>query len=137
MENRYAVFLDDAPQTVFVRPVRRPFVHHLGNSVSHGTVDDVRVTGHPADVRRAPEDIVFFHVEDPLIRQVNAGKISAGGMDDALRFSGGAARIKEKKYVLAVHFFRLAPKRRVGHQLMPPVVPAGFHLRAGLVADAL
>src|SRR5262245_4426210 len=91
MENRYAIFLDDAPQTVFVRPVRSPFIHHLCHSVSHGTVDDVRVPGHPADVRCAPEDIVLLHVENPLIRQMHARKISAGGMDDAFRFPGGAA----------------------------------------------
>src|SRR5262249_4183488 len=79
----------------------------------------------------------LLHVEDPFVRQVNTGKIAACGMDDALRFPGGAAGIKEKKNVLAIHLFRLAPQRCAGHELMPPLGSAGSALCTGSVPESL
>src|SRR5215468_8207084 len=67
MKNRHAVFFHDTPETIFIRPIRRPFVHDLSNAVGHGAIDDVRMSCHPADVGGAPEDIVLLYVEDPFV----------------------------------------------------------------------
>ena len=119
VKNRHAVFLHDAPQTVLVRPIRRALVHYLGDAVGHRSVNDVRMAGDPADIRSAPEDVVFFHVEDPFVDESHTGQIAAGGVNDPLRFAGGAARVQDVEHVFAVHPLRLAPQRRIGHQHHP------------------
>ena len=137
MEGGHAVLLHHAPQPVLVRPVGRALVHHLRHPVGHGSVDDVRVPGDPADIRGAPEDIVLLHVEDPLVGEVNAQQVAGGGVDDALGLAGGAAGVEAEEHVFAVHVLGLAPKRRIGHQLVPPMVPALLHDSAGLAPHPL
>ena len=58
VEDRDAVALDDLPEAVLLRPVRRALVHHDGGTVGERSVDDVAVARHPADVGRAPVDVV-------------------------------------------------------------------------------
>ena len=66
VENRHAVALDDLPEAILLRPVGRAFVHHHGRAVGQRSVDDVAVAGDPADIGRAPVDVVVFQIEDPL-----------------------------------------------------------------------
>ena len=72
VEDRDAVALDDLPEAILLRPVGRAFVHHHRRAVGQRTVDDVAVAGDPADVGRAPVDVLVLQVEDPLGRGVGA-----------------------------------------------------------------
>src|SRR5437879_6930879 len=44
-------------------------------------------SGHPADVRGAPVDVVLVDVEDPLVGGRDACEVAARGVDDAFRRS--------------------------------------------------
>ena len=72
VEDVDAVLLDDLPEAVLARMVRRPLVHHGGGAVGQRAVDDVAVPGHPADVGRAPVGVVLAQVEDPAVGQRRA-----------------------------------------------------------------
>src|SRR5206468_4289322 len=63
VEDRDAVSLDDFPEAIFLRPVRRPFVHDHRGAVRERAVDDIAVTGDPADVGSAPKHVVFLQIE--------------------------------------------------------------------------
>ena len=60
------VGVDDLPEAVRFGPVGRAFVHHHGCAVLERAVDDVAVAGDPADVGRAPVDVLFAQIEDVL-----------------------------------------------------------------------
>ena len=66
VEDRHAVALDEAPEAILLRPVRRAFVHQHRRAVGERAVDDVAVPGDPADVRRAPVHVLVAQIEDPL-----------------------------------------------------------------------
>ena len=70
VHDRHAVALDDLPPDVLVRIVRRSLVHDAGRAVGERPVDDVAVAGDPADVGRAPVDVVVrLQVEDVAVRE--------------------------------------------------------------------
>ncbi len=139
VEHGDAVLLDQRPEAILLRPVRRALVHQHGRAVGQRAVDDVAVAGDPADVGGAPVDVVLAQVEDHLGRRVGADQIAAGGVDDALRLSGRAGGVEDVEHVLGVHRLGLARGRRALHQLVIPVIAAGLHLdrqrRAGALDD--
>ncbi len=130
VEDGDAVALDDLPEAILLRPVGRAFVHQHGGAVRERSVDDVAVAGDPADVGRAPVDVVLLEVEDPLGRGVAAGEIAAGRVDDALRLPGRARRVEDVEHVLRVHRLGLAVVGRLVHDLVVPVVAARLHVHA-------
>ena len=64
VENGDAVVGDDAPEAVWLRPVRSAFVHESGCAIGQGAVDDVAVTCDPADVGGAPEGVLLAEIEN-------------------------------------------------------------------------
>ncbi len=92
VEDRDAVVLDELPPHVLVRVVGRPLPHHRRRPVGQRPVDDVGVAGHPADVGRAPVDVVLrLEVEDEPVGVGDAGQVAARGVQDALRLGRRAA----------------------------------------------
>ena len=103
VEERHAVALADLPPDVLVRVVRRALVHHRGGAVGERPVDDVGVPGDPADVGRAPVDVLLrLEVEDDLVRVGDAGQVAAGRVEDALRLGRRARRVEDEQRVLGV-----------------------------------
>src|SRR4051794_16600023 len=69
VEDGHLVAVAELPPDVLVRVVRRAFVHHRGRPVAERPIDDVAVARDPADVGRAPVDVlVRLEVEDVLVR---------------------------------------------------------------------
>ena len=62
---------------------------------------------HPADVGGTPVDILFFEVEDPLVRQRDAGQVAAGGVQLALGLAGRAGGVHDVEGMLAIERLRL------------------------------
>ena len=108
VEHRHPVTFADVPEAVLVRPVRRALVDHDGCTERQRPIDDVGVSGHPADVRRAPEHVVVLEVEHDLRGVRHAREIAAGRVDDPLRFARRARRIEDVQHVLGIHGFGLA-----------------------------
>ena len=90
VENVHFVARDDRPETVGLGEIRRAFVHHAGGAVLQRTVDDVAVPGDPSNISGAPVRVLVFEIEDPFGGEIGADGISSGGVNDALRFAGGA-----------------------------------------------
>ena len=82
-----AVIRDELPESIRLGPVGSTLVHEAGRSVGKGSVDKVAMAGDPSDVGRAPVDIILLEIEDILGRGIGADHITAGGMQDTLRFS--------------------------------------------------
>ena len=76
---------------------------HLRRAVGERPVDDVRVAGHPADVGGAPVDVgLRLEVEDGVVGVRDLGEVAAGGVQDALRLTGGARGVEDEERVLGV-----------------------------------
>jgi len=87
------------------------------------------VAGDPADVRRAPENIVIFDIEYPLHGLIDVHEVAGLGVQDTLGLAGAAAGIENEQRFIGVHLFRLAfgGDIRGGHQFVPPEFLAGLH----------
>ena len=134
VEDGDAEVVDDLPEAIGLRVVRRALVHDGGRAVRERAVDDVAVARDPADVGGAPVDVVVLQVEDAPRRERRVQEVAAGRVEDALRLPGRAARVEDEERMLAVERVRRADRRRAVHQLVPPEVASGLH-RHG-VADA-
>src|SRR5262245_43879019 len=97
IKNVDPVFFDDFPEPIWLRPIRRAFVHDCCRAVGERTIDDIAVACDPADISRAPIDILISNVEDVLCGRVNADQVPAGSVEDAFWLASGAARIKKVK----------------------------------------
>ena len=118
------------PPAVLVREVGRPFVDHAGGAVAQRPEDDVAVSGHPADVGRAPVDRVGLDVEDVVVRGGHADEVAGGGVHDALRLGGGAAGVQQVEEILGVHLLRWTRRRfarRFAGGVVQPDVPIRLH----------
>ena len=83
--------------------VGRALPHHRRRAVAQRAVDDVGVAGDPADVGRAPVDVlVGLEVEHVAVRRADAGQVAAGRVQDALRLGGRAGRVEDVQRVLGV-----------------------------------
>ena len=137
IENGDLMVVDDLPETGKVGPVGSALIHHHGGAVLQWAIDNIRVPGDPADVSRAPVDVLVFQVEDVLRGDVSLHGIPAGGVNQSLGFAGGAGGIQNIQRIFRVHVLGGAIGSGGGHQVVPPVVAAVNHLhgRAGAAKD--
>src|SRR5580704_18226125 len=96
---------DDGPEAAEIGHVWGPFVHQGGGAVGEGAVDDVAVSGDPANVGGAPVDVFIVNVEDVFAGDVGADHVAAGGVNDALGLAGGTAGVEYIERVFGVHRF--------------------------------
>src|SRR5262245_47993208 len=105
VKNRDAITGDDAPEAVWLRPVRGTLVHECGRAVGQDAVDDVTMPSDPADVGGTPERVLLAKIEDVFGSNAYTEQVSAGGVKDPLGFSCRATRIKNEKRMFAVDGF--------------------------------
>src|SRR5207247_1281501 len=92
VEHGDAVALYDLPEATPVGVIRRALVHHAGGAEGKRAVDDVAVSGDPADIGRAPVHVVVAQIEDVLAGDVRADQVAGRGVEHALRPPGGTGR---------------------------------------------
>src|SRR5262245_23347340 len=80
------------------------------------------MAGHPADVGRAPERVVWLEVEDPLRAQGRPKKVSAGRVENSFWLPRGARRVEDEERMLTVERLGGTRAGRIGRKLVPPVV---------------
>jgi hypothetical protein len=125
VEDGHAVLLDDLPPAPAVGRVRRALVEHLGRPVGQRTVDDVAVTGDPADIGGAPIDVgLGVQVEHVLMGEGRLGEVAAARVEDALRLAGRARGVEDEQRVLRRESLGLVLGVDAGHRLVPPQVAA-------------
>ena len=91
----------------------------------------------PADVRRAPVDVVFLHVEDDAVSAGDARKISGRRVHHAFGLARRAAGVEDIEHVLGVHRLGVALVGSLGHQVLPPHVAALLHSDARRLSHSL
>src|SRR5437016_13748434 len=128
VENVDAILFDDLPEAIGLWPVRRAFIHNGRRPIGQRTINNVTVTGDPADIRGAPKNIFIANVEDVLGGRVNADQITACGVQDSFRFPSRAARIEKVERMLAIEWCRRAVCVDVLQFPMPPDIAAFFHV---------
>ena len=137
VEDGDAVLGDQLPEAVGLGPVGRPLVHEAGGAVGQGAVNEVAVTGDPADVGGAPVDILLPEVEDILGGGVCADKVSAGGVENPFGFSGRPAGVEDEERMLAFERVGMTIRRDILEFAVPPDVAArlDMDLEVGAAED--
>ena len=125
VEDRNPVLFDHLPEAPVVGIVGHAFEDHLRRAVQQRSVGDVAVPGDPADVRRAPEDVVR-----PVIERIVEGRrsphaIAARGVQHTLWLAGRATRVEDEQRVFRIH--RLARAIVFTGKIRVPVVAALLH----------
>ncbi len=129
------VLVDHLPEAAHRRIVGDALEHQGRRAVSERSVDNIGMTGHPADVCGAPVDVALMVVEDVLMRHRRKNQIAAGGVDDALGRACRSRCIKDEKRVFRIDGFGGALGRDAFDRLVQPDVAT---LRPGdLAAGAL
>ena len=93
---------DQLPESVGFGPVRGSLIHEAGGAVGEGAVDEVTMTGDPANVGGAPVDILLLQVEDVLGGCVGTDEIAARSMEDSFRFSCRSTGVEDEERMLAI-----------------------------------
>ena len=70
------VLVDDLPEARAVGIVRHALEHQRGGAVGQRPIDDVAMSGHPADIGGAPVDIALVIIEDVLMGPGDIGRDS-------------------------------------------------------------
>ena len=122
VEDRDLVLRDRLPEAAGVRIRRNALEHDFRRTDGERAVRDIRVSGHPADVGRAPEDILRLDVEHPAHRQHRPQQVAAGAVLHPLRLAGRARRVEDEERVLGADPFRLAGVGLLGDELVQPQV---------------
>ena len=128
VQNIYLVAVNDAPEAIGLREIGRAFVHQSGGAILQRSIDDVAVAGDPTNVGSAPIRVFFFEIEYPFCGEIRGDGISAGGVNHALGFAGGAGRVQDIKRMFGVERLGGTVIRSFGHELAPPVVAACLHV---------
>src|SRR5260221_2291390 len=85
------------------------------------------MSGDPADVGGAPENVVLLEVEHPACSQLGIEQIPRAGVLDALGFAGRTGGIEQIQGMLRIHPFGLACRSLPGDDVVPPSVAAALH----------
>ena len=108
VENGALVALDHLPEAACVREGGDAFEDDLRGACRQRAVSHVGVARDPANVGRAPEDIVCTQVKRPVHGHLGPQQIAAGAVLHALGLAGGAAGVEDEQRVLGAHGHRCA-----------------------------
>src|SRR5208337_2396466 len=89
-------FFGDPPRTPGVGMSRKPLVHNRGGGEGQRPVDNIGMTGDPADIGHAPVDVLGMDVLNVFRRSSHVGEVSPGAVLAALGLPSGAARIHQE-----------------------------------------
>jgi len=84
-------------------------------AVAQRAIDNVAVTGDPADVGGAPVGVFFTHVKRQLLSHRSIQQVAGLGVNDALGLPGRTGGVKDEQRIFRVHFFGFAVAVCFGH----------------------
>ena len=121
VEDGHLVLLDDLPESAFVWPVRSSFVHHRGRAVGQWTIDDVTVSGDPADIGGAPIHIaLWLEIKDRFMGKSCLSEVATCGVKNSFGLRSCARGIEDEEWMLAIETLRHMLIRLTIDNLMPP-----------------
>ena len=117
------MLLDNLPPAPSVRCVGRALVHDAGRTVGERPIDHIGVTGNPAHIRGTPVGVAFGpQIEYIAVREGGLSEISAGGVQNPLWLTRGAARVENEERMLRGESLWRVLGAGVVAQVVPPVV---------------
>ena len=103
IQNCDAVLCDDFKHPPLMRGIRSSFIDHLCCTVNQWPINNVRVTGNPANIGRAPIDIrLGLEIKDCSVSKGSLCEITACCMENSLWFSCRSRCVQDKEWVLSI-----------------------------------
>ena len=97
VKNAHLVALHNLPKAAAMGRVRSSLINDLCGSISEGSIDDVGMPGHPADVSRAPVDVtIWFEIENRPVGECSLSEVATGCVKNSFWFSGSPGGIENK-----------------------------------------
>ena len=93
----------DAPGTAGVGELRHAFIEHAGSGERERAINDVGVSGDPADIGHAPVNVFGMNVLIILRGACDVSEIPAGAMLATFGLAGGAAGVHEEERSFGFH----------------------------------
>src|SRR5678816_4459178 len=87
VEDVHTMTLNNTPEPIRLRKIGSAFIHQDCGAVGEWPVNNITVSSHPADVCRAPVDVLIFEIKNPLGGEMSQQKITSGRVENALWFS--------------------------------------------------
>src|SRR2546421_11595 len=84
---------------IMIAPVS---VCHQVSTIGQRSVDHIAVPSDPADIGRAPKNVLVADVEDIFHCCIDADEVTAGGVQDSLWLPGRTAGVENVKRMFAV-----------------------------------
>ena len=84
IENRNAEFVANLPETSCIRISGNAFKHQRCSAVCKRAINNVAVTGYPANVGGAPVDIVIVNIENNFVSKGDVHQVSTCCVDNSL-----------------------------------------------------
>ena len=88
--------IDDLPVTAGIGIMRHRLEHDTRRPITHRTVDDVAVPGHPPDVSGAEIHIAAVIVEDIFMRERCEEQVTGSRMHEPLRLAGRSGCVEDE-----------------------------------------
>ena len=127
VEDRDLMLVHHIPEAADRGIGRNAFEHQRGRAIGQRAIDDIAVTGDPADIGRAPIDITLVIIEHILMRHRGIDQIAAGGVDHAFRLACRTRGVEQEQRIFRIHRLDGAIGRHFGHFLVIPDIAAGMH----------
>ena len=140
------MFVDNLPAAPRVGIGGHPLEHQSGGAVGKRTIDDIGVTGNPADISRTPINVTVLVVENVFVADGRVQQIACRTVLHTLGFTGRARGVENKERILRFDDLWLTRLGLIGGEvripnvstLLPAYVAAGafdrddgMHIGAG------
>jgi len=93
----------DLPVSAEIGVCRSALEDHSGDTEDERSVDDVGVTGDPADITATEESVGVVDVEDVLAGHGGTQQVAGGCVHDTLGLASGAGSVEQEERILRVH----------------------------------
>ena len=137
IENIDLELFNDVPEAIWSWIGRNTLKHH--GCAAHGqrSIEDIAMTGNPADISCTPVHIIILQIKYVLHGMAGIGEIPSGSVDNTFWRAGTAACIQNKQRILRIHTHRIALVGNIigSHDFMPPVIATVLHIH--IIAAAL
>ena len=129
VEDVHLELLHHLPEAVRPGIGRHPFKHQGGAPQTQRPVEDVRVSGHPADIGGAPVNILIVQIKYPLGGVHGVGQVTPSGVHHPFGLASRAGGVEDEQQVFRAHRLGQAATADIAchHLFVPPAVAAFLH----------
>ncbi len=118
----------DLPKTIWRRVGWNTLEHDRGCAVRQWSVDDVRVSGNPADIGSAEVNIPVVVVENVLVGLRGVNHVPTGGVLNTLWLPRRSRCVQNEQRIFSVHWFCFIHGIGISHYIVIPLVSTVLHV---------